>query len=122
MLSAGFKQRETAVALHMPRTRPALGLFRKRGFHKTSMRDIARAAEMSPGAAYHYFPSKASEGSHYQLYNLAEDPFESTNLAASRPDQLRLMMHGLIDSLEAHDALSPVEKNDVTSVLKPILP
>ncbi len=27
-------------------------------------------------------PSEASEGSHYQLYNLAEDPFESKNLAA----------------------------------------
>ena len=26
---------------------------------------------------YHYFPSEASENSHYQLYNLAEDPFES---------------------------------------------
>jgi AcrR family transcriptional regulator len=36
----------------------ALKLFRKRGFDATTMRDIAAAADMSLGAAYHYFPSK----------------------------------------------------------------
>jgi arylsulfatase A-like enzyme len=71
---------------------------------------------------YHYFPSNASEGSHYQLYNLAEDPFESRNLAADRPDQLRRMMQGLIDSLEKHHAVYPVEKKDGTTPLKPELP
>ena len=44
---------------------------------------------------YHYFPSEASENSHYQLFNLADDPFEQTNLAASQPDELRRMMQGL---------------------------
>jgi hypothetical protein len=29
---------------------------------------------------YHYFPSAASENSHYQLFNLSEDPFEQRNL------------------------------------------
>ena len=71
---------------------------------------------------YHYFPSKASENSHYQLYNLAEDPFESKNLAAVRPDQLRVMMHGLIASLEQHSALYPTVKKDRTTPLKPKLP
>ena len=36
----------------------ALGLFRRRGFERTTMRDIASAAELSLGAAYHYFGSK----------------------------------------------------------------
>lgn len=36
----------------------ALKLFRKRGFERTTMRDIAQAAGLSLGAAYHYFPSK----------------------------------------------------------------
>jgi AcrR family transcriptional regulator len=36
----------------------ALGLFREKGFDATTMRDIARAADMSLGAAYYYFPSK----------------------------------------------------------------
>ncbi len=36
----------------------ALGLFRDKGFDATTMRDVARAADMSLGAAYYYFPSK----------------------------------------------------------------
>jgi AcrR family transcriptional regulator len=36
----------------------ALTLFRARGFDATTMREIAAAAGMSLGAAYHYFPSK----------------------------------------------------------------
>src|SRR5262252_6350785 len=36
----------------------ALTLFRQRGFDATTMRDVAAAAGMSLGAAYHYFPSK----------------------------------------------------------------
>lgn len=65
---------------------------------------------------YHYFPSEASENSHYQLYNLADDPFESQNLATSNPDQLRRMMQGLMASLEKHNAQYPVAPQ------KPMLP
>jgi AcrR family transcriptional regulator len=36
----------------------ALALFRRQGFAQTTMRDIADAAGLSLGAAYHYFPSK----------------------------------------------------------------
>ncbi len=36
----------------------ALALFRSRGFDAATMRDVARAAGMSLGAAYYYFPSK----------------------------------------------------------------
>ena len=70
---------------------------------------------------YHYFPSPASEDSHYQLYNLAIDPFESSNLAFAEPEQLRQMMQGLIAELERYDALYPVEKDGET-VRRPILP
>jgi AcrR family transcriptional regulator len=38
----------------------ALELFRKGGFEVTTMRDIARAANVATGAAYYYFPSKES--------------------------------------------------------------
>lgn len=71
---------------------------------------------------YHYVPSKASDGSHYQLYNLANDPFESTNLANSHPDELRSMMRGLAAGLEQHDGLYPVAKDDPSQPLKPIIP
>lgn len=66
---------------------------------------------------YHYFPSEASEGGHYQLYDLANDPFESKNLAGTKPQQLRRMMTGLIASLERHDAQYPVDDQD-----HPIMP
>ncbi|MEO8496015.1 MAG: N-acetylgalactosamine-6-sulfatase, partial [Planctomycetota bacterium] len=71
---------------------------------------------------YHYFPSKASEDSHYQLYNLADDPFEATNLALSKPDQLRRMMLGLIAEQKKHNTQHPVDKAGSTTPLKPELP
>lgn len=71
---------------------------------------------------YHYFPSEESEGTHYQLYNLKKDPFESTNLATSEPQRLRSMMQELIDSLESHDAQYPVTEKDGETPATPILP
>jgi AcrR family transcriptional regulator len=38
----------------------ALDLFQERGFAETTMRDIARGADVATGAAYYYFPSKES--------------------------------------------------------------
>ena len=58
---------------------------------------------------YHYFPSEISGGSHYQLFNLAEDPYESNDLAATRPEELRRMMQAMVTQLERHGALYPVE-------------
>ena len=71
---------------------------------------------------YHYFPSKASEGSHYQLYNLKDDPFEQNNLATKDIGQLQRMTFGLVTSLREHNALYPVDKTDGKSPLKPKLP
>ena len=38
--------------------RAALRCFSRNGLHATSMKDICRAANLSPGAVYRYFPSK----------------------------------------------------------------
>ncbi len=70
---------------------------------------------------YHYFPSNVSDNSHYQLFNLSQDPFEQQNLAASRPKELRRMVQGLIAALEKHHAVYPVAKDGATP-LKPKLP
>src|SRR5437899_7328908 len=43
----------------------ALELFRRRGFAVTTMRDIARSADVALGAAYYYFPSKEAIVSAY---------------------------------------------------------
>jgi len=70
---------------------------------------------------YHYFPSDVSENSHYQLFNLAKDPFEQKNLAASEPAELKRLMQGLIAGLEKQGAVYPVDKAGGTP-LKPVLP
>jgi AcrR family transcriptional regulator len=38
----------------------ALSLFRRKGFDRTTMRDVAKASGLALGAAYYYFPSKES--------------------------------------------------------------
>ena len=70
---------------------------------------------------YHYFPSEVSENSHYQLFNLAKDPFEQTNLAASESTVLKRLMQGLITGLEKQGAVYPVDKETKLAV-KPKLP
>ena len=70
---------------------------------------------------YHYAPSAASENSHYQLYELTEDPFEQQNLATSHPDELRRMMRALIAALETHQAAYPLAAGSMTPQ-KPKLP
>lgn len=71
---------------------------------------------------YHYYPSKKSEGLRYQLFNLAADPFESTNLADSNATQLRQMMQELTASLTAHEALYPVTEKAGTTAALPVVP
>ncbi|MCX8035615.1 MAG: sulfatase [Candidatus Sumerlaeia bacterium] len=87
--------------------------------HRTDYFTVYRRGEWK--VIYHYFPSEVSENSHYQLFNLAKDPFEQKNLAASEPAQLRRMMEGLIAGLEKQNAVYPVDK-DGTTPLKPKLP
>ena len=70
---------------------------------------------------YHYFPTSVSEGSHYQLFHLADDPFEQRNLAASRPEELGRLMKGLVAALERCDAVYPIAK-DGSGPVKPQLP
>ena len=48
-------------------------------------------------------------GGNYELFDLAEDPFEANNLASSKPDELRRLMRGMVAALEAHGAIYPVD-------------
>lgn len=65
---------------------------------------------------YHALPDKKTtggfiqfDGGHYELFNLATDPFESTNLADSKPDVLRRMMQGMIAQLKDCHAVYPID-------------
>ncbi len=64
-----------------------MDLFLKQGYDAATMREIAKKAGMSPGAAYYYFPSKEHIIQHYyeegyrEQYKAAEAVMESeTNL------------------------------------------
>lgn len=70
---------------------------------------------------YHYFPSNASNHSHYQLFNLAKDPSESNDLSTSEPAKLRGMMTRLVEKLADYNAVYPVD-TESSLVIKPIIP
>jgi TetR/AcrR family transcriptional regulator len=50
----------------------ALGAFRDKGFHQTTLDDIAQRLGMRPSALYHYFPDKESLLYHCHLESLDE--------------------------------------------------
>ena len=76
------------TALHLLET--ALALFRRQGFDRTTMRDIARAAGLSLGAAYYYFPSKETMLlAFYDRRRAEHDRRALDALAATTPGDLR---------------------------------
>lgn len=58
----------------------SLHLFAERGFHGTSMRDIARAADITEGLIYHYFASKRD------LFRAIIDEYSFLPLLRTLPD------------------------------------
>jgi arylsulfatase A-like enzyme len=70
---------------------------------------------------YHYFPSQVSGDSHYQLFNLATDPFEQNDLSQSEPQQLKRLMGSMVEGLEAQGAVYPRDPKSGEPV-KPKLP
>ena len=71
---------------------------------------------------YHYHPSASAVAAHYQLFDLAADPFESRDLAAAQPARLRRMMGHLIASLQQHQGVYPVVGKQDRTARMPQLP
>lgn len=70
---------------------------------------------------YHWRPAaKAGQGT-YQLFHLTEDPFESTDLATTRPYELKRMATKMFAVFEQHQAQAPLADDGMTP-LKPKLP
>lgn len=67
---------------------------------------------------YHALPESKSTGNrvqfgggNYQLFHLANDPFEERNLAAVKSDLMKKMMGDMIKQLEKHGAKYPVDES-----------
>jgi len=81
----------------------ALALFRERGFEETTMRDIARQAGLSLGAAYYYFKSKeAIVGAYYDY--VQDEHLSRARAAFAKGDglreRLRAALHTKIDIMQ----------------------
>ncbi len=80
----------------------SLELFRKNGFDATTMRDIAKAAGMSLGAFYYYYPSKDNIVLGYYRQVQDEHASQVTRRIAdlrSLRERLGLLMHTKLDIL-----------------------
>jgi len=81
----------------------ALELFRRRGFEVTTMRDIARSAQVATGAAYYYFPSKEAIVAAYydqvQRLHAEKVRLELSGKAGLR-ERLGVAMHSKLEILK----------------------
>ncbi len=80
----------------------ALVLFQKKGVEQTTMRDIAKAAGLSLGAAYYYFPSKDA-----LVFSFYEDNQRDMEELAARAtgttrEKLGVLFHGKLESIKPH--------------------
>ncbi|SRR6266508_427149 len=85
----------------------ALKLFSRRGYHGTSVRDIAQAARASTGNVYHHFPDKeAIFNALIEEYLVAisspEHPFNRALIAGVFPDDLEAMARAARASIEEY--------------------
>jgi len=86
--------------------------------HRRSYYTVFRAGDWK--LIYHYMPKMNPAKVRYELFNLADDPFEKNNLADKEPQKLKRIMHAMVKQLEAEGALYPVGEDG--KELKPIMP
>ena len=70
---------------------------------------------------FHYHHDSKNKWSQYELFNLANDPYEANNLAKSEAAQLRTMMLAMTAALEKAGAQYPIDK-ETKNPMKPIVP
>ncbi len=69
---------------------------------------------------YHYLPEKNPAKVRYELFNLAADPYEKQNLAATELAVLKRMTAAMVAALDAEEALYPVAADGTE--LRPLEP
>jgi AcrR family transcriptional regulator len=82
----------------------ALALFQERGVEATTMRDIARAASLSLGAAYYYFSSKEALIFDYEQNQQAMEEL-ALRASGTLRERLGALMHGKLESIRPQRAM-----------------
>ena len=90
----------------------ALDLFADQGYEATSMRDIAAALGLSPGAFYHHFPSKEAVLIAVCL-PLVDGMVRFAEEAKAAPEAGAAMLEPYLDVLLAHGRLLRLVAGDV---------
>jgi len=80
----------------------ALALFQQRGVEATTMRDIARAAGLSLGAAYYHFPSKDALIFAYYEANTAEQEAAAARATGGVRERLGADFHAKLGSVRPY--------------------
>lgn len=80
----------------------ALALFQQRGVEATTMRDIARAAGLSLGAAYYHFPSKDALMFAYYEANQTEMEAAAEHASGGVRERLGADFHAKLDSVRPY--------------------
>lgn len=80
----------------------ALALFQKRGVEQTTMRDIAKRAGMSLGAAYYYFPSKEALVFAYYDDNIAAVERAAATTKGTTRERLGSIFHDKLTAIRPY--------------------
>jgi AcrR family transcriptional regulator len=83
----------------------ALALFQKKGVERTTMRDIAKAAKLSLGAAYYYFPSKEALMFAYYEANQNEIERRAATVSGTLRERLGQLFHIKLETIRPHRAM-----------------
>ncbi len=86
--------------------------------HRTDYFTVFRDGQWK--VIYHYFPTEVSGNSHYQLFDLENDPFEQHDVASAQNTVLREMMAKLVAALASHQAVVPLDKQNQPEI--PMVP
>ncbi|MGE3800835.1 MAG: TetR family transcriptional regulator [Candidatus Kapaibacterium sp.] len=88
----------------------AMQLFLKEGYEKATMREIARKAGLSPGAAYYYFPSKEHIIQYYYEEGY-EEQLEASRKVLEQEKSLEKRLAGVVRAhMEVAQPYHPISR------------
>lgn len=104
----------------------AMSMIRETGVRKTTINQLARAANISAGAFYHFYPSK--EGLFFKVYEVLEDRIKQelfqqiALIKRGNITDLKKILLNLLASENMRDLLTIIQKEDLDYILMNIDP